>query len=68
MTKKWKGICIRLSFFSRGYYDHHEYEKWEDNLEDFFRFFSLTLEQKCRYARIKLDEEAYYWWKDNHKF
>lgn len=52
----------------RGFYDHRGYEKWQDHLEDLFRYFSLTSKQKCCYSRIKLDEEAYYWWKDNHKF
>ena len=46
--------------------DYDEYEKWEDRLEDFFSFFSLIHEQKCRYAQMKLIEEAYWWWEDSH--
>jgi len=46
--------------------DHDGYEEWKDHLEDFFSYFSLTPEQKCRYAQMKLAGEAYWWWKDNH--
>ena len=37
----------------QGFDDHYGYE-------DFFSYFSLTTEDKCRYARLKLDGEAYY--------
>jgi len=33
---------------------------------NFFSYFNLTYNQKCQYAQRKLDEEAYWWWKDNH--
>ena len=36
-------------------------------LEKFFSYFELTTEEKYRYVRLKLDGEAYYWWKDNHR-
>jgi len=38
-----------LPYF-RGFYDRDGYKKWENHLEDFFRYFSLTLAQKCHYA------------------
>ena len=55
-----------VSFF-RGFDDRYEYEAWKINFEGFFSYFSLTTEGKYHYARLKLDEEAYYWWRDNHK-
>jgi len=33
---------------------------------NFFSYFHLTYNQKCQYAQRKLDEEAYWWWKDSH--
>jgi len=33
------------------------------NLTIFFSYLSLATEEKYRYARLKLDEKAYYWWK-----
>jgi len=46
--------------------DHYEYEAWESDLEYFFSYFSLTIEEKYWYARLKLDGETYYW-RDNYK-
>jgi len=54
-----------LSYF-QGFKDHNGYEKWENQLEDFFRYFFLTPEQKYHYAQMKLAGEAYWWWEDNH--
>ena len=49
-------------------FDHrYGYEAWKNGLEDFFNYFYLTTEEKCRSARVKLDREAYYQWRDNHK-
>ena len=46
--------------------DHDGYEEWENHLEDFFRYFSLTSAQKCHYAQLKLAGEAYWWCEDSH--
>ena len=54
-----------LSYF-RGFNDHDGYEKWENQLEDFFRYFSLTPAQKCHNAQMNLAGEAYWQWKDSH--
>ena len=35
------------------------------NLEELFRYFLLTSEQKYR-AQMRLVEKAYWWWKDSH--
>ena len=35
------------------------YETWENQLEDFFRYFSLIPAQKSHYAQMKLVGEAY---------
>ena len=40
--------------------------KWERYLEGFFSYFDLTSNQKCLYTQKKLDEEAYWWWKDSY--
>ena len=39
-----------------------------DHLEEFFSYFSLTSEQKCRYVQMRLVGEAYWWWKESHSF
>ena len=49
-----------FSYF-RGFYDQDGYEKWENHLEDFFRYFFLTLAHKCHYAQMKIAREAYWW-------
>jgi len=55
--------------YFQGSYNRYRYEYWESQLEDFFSYFELITEEKCRYARrLSLDGEAYYWWKDNHRF
>ena len=46
--------------------DQYVYEKWESNLEDFFTYFILTSEQKCRYAQMELVGKAYCWRKCSH--
>jgi len=46
--------------------DHIGYEKWENDLEEFFSYFILTSEQKYRYAQMKLVGKAYYWGKGSH--
>jgi len=38
-----------LSYFW-GFNDQDGYEKWGNQLEDFFRYFSLIPAQKCHYA------------------
>jgi len=38
--------------------DHDGYEKWENQLEYFFRYFFSTPEQKWHYAQMKLPGEA----------
>jgi len=59
-----KGICMQLSrifeilMIRMG--------KWENHLKDFFRYFSLTLEQKCHYTLLTLARDVYLWWKDSH--
>jgi len=45
--------------YFRGSYDRYEYEYWKSQFEDFFNYFELTTEEKCRYARLRLDLEAY---------
>ena len=50
----------------QGFDDRYGYKAWENDLGDFFCYFSLTTEDKCRYIRLKLDGEAYYW-RDNHR-
>ena len=47
--------------YFRGSYDHYGYKYWESQLENFLNYFDLTTEEKCRYARLRLDGEAYYW-------
>ena len=47
--------------------DRYGYEAWKIDLEDFFSYFSMTTEKKYDNAKLKLDGEAYYWWRDNHK-
>ena len=47
-----------LSCF-RGSDDQYGYEKWERNLKDFFSYFILASEQKCRYTQMKLVGKAY---------
>ena len=49
----------------RGFDDRYEYKAWGSDLEDFFNYFSLIFEDKCHYARFKLDGETYYWWRNN---
>jgi len=44
----------------RGSSHHYEYENWENHLEDFFSYFSLASEQKCRYTQMKLIGETYW--------
>jgi len=60
-----RNMYAALLYF-QGSNDHDEYEKWKNQLEDFFKYFSLTPEQKCHYAQLKLAGEAYWWWEDNH--
>jgi len=62
---EWKMYAAVPTF--RGFYDRYGYEDWESNLETFFNYFSLTSEQKCLYARMKLVGEPYYWVENNHK-
>jgi len=33
----------------------------KNHLEEFFSYFSLTFEQKCRYTQLTLVGEAYWW-------
>ena len=54
-----------LSYF-RDSDDHYGYEKWESNLEGFFRYFVLTSEQKYCYAQMRLVGKASWWWKNIH--
>jgi len=65
MKRRLKGTYMQLSRIL-GFYDKDGYEKWENYLEDFFRYFSLTPAQKCHYAQIKLAREVYMWWEDSH--
>ena len=51
----------------RGFNDCYEYEVWENDLEDIFSYFFLTTDEKYRYAILKLDGEAYYWWRNNYR-
>jgi len=37
--------------------DNDEYEKWENQLENFFRYFFLKPEQKCHHTQMKLVEK-----------
>ena len=60
-----RDMYAALPYF-RGFYDQDGYEKWENHLENFFRYFSLTPAQKCHYAQMKLVGEVYWWWEDNH--
>ena len=53
-----------LPYF-RDFNNQDGHEKWENQLEDFFRYFSLT-PLKCHYAQMTLAEETYWWWKDSH--
>jgi len=46
--------------------DHYRYEEWENHLEDFFSYFSLTSEQKYQYAQMRLIGEAYKLLEDSH--
>ena len=46
--------------------DHIEYEKWKNDLEEFFSYFILTSEQNYHNAQMKLVGRAYWWWKDSH--
>ena len=45
--------------YFRGSYDRYGYGYWESQLVDCFSYFSLTTEEKYRYARLRLDGEAY---------
>jgi len=38
-------------------YDSYGYEYWESQVEDFFSYFELTTEEKCRCARLRLMEK-----------
>ena len=49
---EWKMYAAVPKF--QGFYDRYGYEDWESNVETFFNYFSLTSEQKCLYARMKL--------------
>ena len=46
--------------------DRYGYEVWENHFEYFFNYFSMTSEQKYRYAQMRLDREAYKWLEDSH--
>jgi len=50
-----------------GFDDRYVYEAWGSDLEYFFSYFSLTTQEKCCYAKPKLDGEVYYWWRNNHR-
>ena len=52
-----RDMYAALPYF-RGSNDHDGYEKWENQLEDCFRYFFLTHEQKCHYAQMKLVGEV----------
>jgi len=54
-----RDMYAALSYF-RGSNDHDVYETWENHLEDFISYFSLTPEQKCYYIQMKLAEEVYW--------
>ena len=41
--------------------DHDGYKERTNHLEYLFSYFSLTTEQKYRYAQMKLDGKAYWW-------
>ena len=43
--------------------DRYGYEAQESDPKDSFSYFFLTTEDKCGYARLKLDGEVYYWWR-----
>jgi len=60
-----RDMYAALSYFW-SFYHQHGYEKWENHLENFFKYFSLTPVQKCYYAQMKLTGEAYWWWEDSH--
>ena len=57
-------MYVVLSYF-RGSNDQDRYERCENQLEYFFKYFSLTPAQKCHYAQMKLAGEAYWWWEDS---
>jgi len=44
-----------------GFSGQDGYEKWQNHLEYFIRYFSLTPEQKCHYTLLKLAGKAYLW-------
>ena len=50
-------FTIVMHFWSSS--DRYGYEEWENHLEDFFSYFSLTSEQKYQHAQMRLLREAY---------
>jgi len=65
-TKGDKKEMERDMYAAIPFFNHFGYEKWENDLEEFFSHFVLTSEQKNHYTQMKLVRHAYWWWKDNH--
>ena len=61
-----RDMFAAVSYF-RGSYNRYGYEYQESQLRNFFSYFELTIKEKFLYAGPKLDGEAYYWQKDNHR-
>jgi len=49
-------MYVTISYF-QCFNDCYEYKDWESQLEDLCSYFSLTTEEKYRYAQLKLMEK-----------
>jgi len=55
-----RDMYAAITYF-QDFNDHDGYKERTNHLEYLFSYFSLTTEQKYRYAQMKLDGKAYWW-------
>ena len=66
IRRRLKGTCMQLSRIFGVLMIRMGMKSGKYHLKDFFKYLSLTPQQKCHYALLKLAEEAYLWWEDSH--